>query len=392
MYRLIYVLLPLFLATCSQEAGVVNDSLNDKLTALKATYAPDKRTDRVEIALDGQALVGYTTRQEVLGALEELLKEQPDLQNSVRLLPDTAVGDMTVGIINVAAANLRSNPGHSQELATQALLGTPVQLLDKRDGWYLVRTPDRYIAWLEPGAFIAMPPADAEKWFDDNIRLYVGTGGELREQPGKGRIVSSLVTGSILRYLPTQISEDYRRVGLPDGKTGWVLTEDIIWAPQWWEPVSYTSASVLETAAELAGRPYLWGGTSPNGMDCSGFTKMSYYLNGFVIPRDASQQVHAGTEVALTDDFSNLQPGDQLFFGRYREDGSEKVTHTGFYLGEGRFLHAGADNGRIMENSLIPGAEDYAAHRLKSLLRARRLSGGTDGVVPVGTAFGALIN
>jgi cell wall-associated NlpC family hydrolase len=118
---------------------------------------------------------------------------------------------------------------------------------------------------------------------------------------------------------------------------------------------------------------------------------MSYYLNGYVIPRDASQQVHAGEEVPLTEDFGNLKPGDQLFFGGYREDGSEKITHTGFYLGNGRFLHAGADNGRIMENSLLPGAEDFAEHRLNSLLRARRLRAGNAGVVPIGKAFGTLL-
>jgi cell wall-associated NlpC family hydrolase len=126
-------------------------------------------------------------------------------------------------------------------------------------------------------------------------------------------------------------------------------------------------------------------------MDCSGFTKTAYYETGFVIPRDASQQIKAGMEVVLTDDFQHLLPGDLLFFGRFRKDGSEKITHVGFYTGNGRFLHAGADNGRIMEQSLLPEEDDFAEHRLKTLLRARRLAPGTPGVVPMGAAFTDLL-
>lgn len=111
-----------------------------------------------------------------------------------------------------------------------------------------------------------------------------------------------------------------------------------------------------------------------------------------MIPRDASQQVHAGTEVELTEDFSNLLAGDLLFFGRYRDDGSQRITHVGIYLGNGRFLHAGADNGRITENSLLPNDQGFAEHRLKSLLRAKRLSAGRVGVVKVADAFSQLIN
>ena len=117
----------------------------------------------------------------------------------------------------------------------------------------------------------------------------------------------------------------------------------------------------METAYTLSGKPYLWGGTSTQAMDCSGFTKMAYYLNGYVIPRDASQQVNAGVDVPLDNDFSQLRRGDLLFFGTYREDGSERTTHVGFYVGDGRFLHAGADNDYITENSLLEGDADYAA-------------------------------
>jgi cell wall-associated NlpC family hydrolase len=166
-----------------------------------------------------------------------------------------------------------------------------------------------------------------------------------------------------------------------------LLRTDLADPKAWLKTETLDVDLLLSVAGDLAGRPYLWGGTSANALDCSGFTKTAYYMNGFVTPRDASQQVHAGTEVELTPNFGNLLPGDLLFFGRLRDDGSEKITHVGFYTGNGRFLHSGADNGRIMEQSFMPEDPDYAPHRLESLMRARRLSPGTSGVVPVGEAF-----
>jgi len=378
----------LLLTTCSPSPITPGPGGAD--TSLRKQFAPDSRTDRVVFAMGEEAITGYTTRKEAYDSVAEMARLR-GLSNQLRLLPDTAVGDQTVGIINVSVANLRSQPGHSQELATQALLGTPVQLLDFTDGWYLVRTPDRYLAWLEPGALAIMTTAAAEDWMVRDLRLYVGSTGKLLSSPGEGRIVSSLVPGGLVEYMSATATGDQVKVRLPDGVTGWVPRGELALPTQHFDKDGVDAKSLLATARSLAGRPYLWGGTSPNGMDCSGFTKMAYYLNGFVVPRDASQQVHAGTEVELTDDFANLQPGDQLFFGRYRDDGSERITHTGFYLGGGRFLHAGADNGRIRENSLIPGDNDFAKHRLTSLLRARRLVAGTDGVVPVWEAFGEVV-
>lgn len=362
----------------------------DLQQALKVRFAPDNRTDRIALEQQGDLLKGYTTRLDIMDSLTTATKGS-GYRVSVRLLPDEAVGEATIGIINVSVANLRSKPGHSQELATQALMGTPVQLLDLVDGWYMVRTPDRYIAWLEPGALVAMTPEEAAGWFAGAVHLYKGEGEVITTEAGKGNIVSAVVTGNVVMVDQEVNDRTYALVSLPDGTKGWLPANTLLWSPAWLSAQAFKPQALLESAYQLAGRPYLWGGTGPNGMDCSGFTKMSYYLNGFVIPRDASQQVHAGTEVKLTDDYANLLPGDQLFFGRYRDDGSEKITHTGFYLGEGRFLHAGADNGRIRENSLLPEDADYAEHRLKSLLRARRLEVGAPGVVPVGESFSNLL-
>jgi cell wall-associated NlpC family hydrolase len=364
---------------------------------LKTHFVSDSRVDRFEIqyrsGFNGLYLEGYTTIPAAFDSLQATLANGFVVaKNNARLLPDAVVGAQTAGIINVSVANLRSQPGHSQELATQALMGTPLQVLDFQDGWYLVRTPDRYLAWLEPGAFVAKTPEEANEWFEASLEIFNDPFGVMRTAAAGGTIVSDLVQGDLL--MPTgNEADEFREMVLPDGTTGWVKSTSLSSAKPLLESGNnLVPNALLETGEDLAGRPYFWGGTSPKGMDCSGFTKTAYYLNGYVIPRDASQQVHAGTEVELTPDFNNLEPGDLLFFGRFRNDGSEKITHVGFYIGNGRFLHSGADNGRIMEQSFLPEDDGYAPHRLKSLMRARRLSPGTPGVVPVGEAFGRLLD
>jgi hypothetical protein len=360
---------------------------------LKAHFVSDSRVDRFEIqhrsGFNGLYVEGYTTIPQAFDSLQATLADGFVVaKNNVRLLPDEAVGTKTAGIINVSVANLRSKPGHSQELATQALMGTPLEVLDFQDGWYLVRTPDRYIAWLEPGAFVSMTPEDVRVWLGGNLRMYAGPTAVMKTDEEK--IVTDLVFGNLVKCTDGEWDADRMiEVSLPDGSSGYIEGEYLV------RPVFFGETlqpeALLGMAFANSGRPYLWGGTSPKAMDCSGFTKTAFYESGYVIPRDASQQVHAGTEVELTPDFSNLQPGDLLFFGRFRNDGSEKITHVGFYTGNGRFLHAGADNGRIMEQSFLPEDADFAEHRLKSLLRARRLSPGTPGVLPVGEAFGRLL-
>lgn len=335
MRSFVFLVLPLLLLTCSPET-LEELTIDD----LQERFAPDKRTDRVEMTVIDGRTTAYTTVPEAYDSLRARLGPEFPL----RLLPDTALlGERTAGIITTPVANLRSEPGHSRELASQALGGTPIRVLDSVDGWFLVRTPDRYLAWLEPGAFTRMTPGEAERRLRQNDTISTAALYEPPLHPAPGGI-----------QLPLH----------------------------------------LRTAAQMTGKPYLWGGTGPHAMDCSGLTRLVYQLNGYVIPRDASQQVHAGTEVPLGEDrrdLSALIPGDLIFFGNFREDGSERITHVGFYLGDGRFLHAGADNGVVRENSLIEGDADFAPHRLETLLRARRLQPGDPGVVPLRQAYARLL-
>ena len=131
-----------------------------------------------------------------------------------------------------------------------------------------------------------------------------------------------------------------------------------------------TSESMIRVAKTYLGRPYLWGGTSANGMDCSGFTKTVMFQHGWLLPRDASQQVNVGKPVDTDTTLKDLLPGDFLFFGRQAtESQPEKVTHVAIYTGEGKIIHAA---GYIRIQSLIRGDSTFTEYRLKSLLKATR--------------------
>ena len=166
----------------------------------------------------------------------------------------------------------------------------------------------------------------------------------------------------------------------PDNRHGFIPTADLIPFEDWLAQQQPSLELTQAVAFQQIGKPYFWGGTSPKAMDCSGFTKTVYWQQGLIIPRDASQQVHAGVDVEYDEDLNGLEAGDFLFFGRYREDGSEKITHVGIYLGEGNFIHSGSDNGANKVQQLLPDQPDYVEHRRKSLMRARRLQVGSKGV------------
>jgi gamma-D-glutamyl-L-lysine dipeptidyl-peptidase len=117
--------------------------------------------------------------------------------------------------------------------------------------------------------------------------------------------------------------------------------------------------------------PYLWGGTSTKAMDCSGFTKTVYMMNGLQLNRDAYQQAEEGIEIAPGEKFQNLRKGDLLFFGRKGGGNKpEEVLHVALYLKDRLFIHS---SGMVKINSLDPASPVFDANKVKSFICARRI-------------------
>ena len=165
-------------------------------------------------------------------------------------------------------------------------------------------------------------------------------------------------------------------VMLPSGKTGWVQKSaveelgeriDIRMGEGSGNMISRERMeAIISSAHQLLGVPYLWGGMSAKGVDCSGLVRISAIMNGVLLPRNASQMIKCGIPVQL----DQLQRGDLVFFGTpaMEEGQRDRVTHVGIYLGNGRIIHS---SHLVRINSLIPGETDYYenAHRLLGAIR-----------------------
>jgi hypothetical protein len=164
----------------------------------------------------------------------------------------------------------------------------------------------------------------------------------------------------------------YSEVMLPDGRKGFVHHQQCMPYDDWRNSRQPNSDNIIRAARKLMGIPYLWGGTSFKGVDCSGFTKTVYFINGLVLPRDASQQALLGDIVDTAGNWKHVQPGDLLFFGNRERDGKpEQIVHVGIWIGGGEFIHA---SGKVQIGSLCPSAYNYDAGEHKRFLRVKRIS------------------
>lgn len=359
----------------SQEINTM-EKVNSIIQQVKEKFAPDKRVAIFNIeATQSDNKIILRGETNLSNAKSELVKMMNNsnikFEDEIGLLPSNKLGNKKFGVINLSVANIRSKPDNPAELATQAILGTPIKILKKgEDGYYLVQTPDGYIAWLDNDGFAFMDETELNNWLSSPKIIYTNVYGfSFSEANEKSQTVSDLVAGNLLKI----IGEDsnFFLVNYPDERTAYVKKDEAKLFNDWYNALNPTGESILKTAYRFMGIPYLWGGTSPKGMDCSGFTKTVYFLNGIILARDASQQVNTGELVDTKDGWKNLQPGDLLFFGRKASgDKKERITHVAIYIGDGDFIHA---SGRVRINSLNPAKSYYSQYRDNMFVRAKRI-------------------
>lgn len=360
--------------------------------AIRKEYAPDKRTAIFMITADSAGNNYFETTE--LKAAEKfsdfLIKAGVKVSIPVKTLPAKSLGDKTFALVNLSVVNIRSNPKNAAELATQSLLGTPLDILKKEGYYYLVRTPDGYISWLDAGAISLKTTPEMESWKQKDKLVFIDDYGHAFVNPDqKSQRVSDLVMGDILVSDGKQ--KGFYKVIYPDGRAAFVPQEQMTNYTNWLKKPSPNSEQIIDIAKTMIGVPYLWGGTSVKGVDCSGFTKTAFFMNGIIIPRDASQQVLAGEPVSvlkndklnLEEALKNLKSGDLVFFASGKNKLPDaRVTHVALYLGNGEFIHA---SGNVRISSMKPDAPNYDDFETRTVVAARRYIGsvGTAGIIPV---------
>jgi gamma-D-glutamyl-L-lysine dipeptidyl-peptidase len=286
------------------------------------------------------------------------LKDELDL-----FTPDSLLGDKIWGLTSLSVSNIRSKPEHSSELVSQTTMGTPVKIIENRNGWLRIETPEGYNGWIDNNGLKRFSSEEMELWKGLNRFVFNRISGYALDAPGrKGHNMTDLVLGDI--FVVRDKKFGYYKITTPDGRVGYVRKKD---CTSWkeWADKKPDIKSMLNLIRQLLGSPYLWGGTSTKAMDCSGLVKIAYFSQTIVLERDAYQQVQSGDSIDYKD-VKNLQPGDLLFFG----PSPQKIIHVGIYLGNGKYIHAA---GLVSINSIDPTAQDYNLTAEKNLWAVRRI-------------------
>jgi cell wall-associated NlpC family hydrolase len=225
-------------------------------------------------------------------------------------------------------ANMYSKPSEDADVVSQAIYGSNVGLVERQEGWARIRTADNYTGWTPLGALLPGKAyaasgrvAEVESLF---AHIYceasVTAHAPLLTVPFESRL-------EVVAEPPDQAR--WLQVRLPDDRSGWVQAGDVAFDAK---PLSIPE--MIEFSKRFLGLPYTWGGTSSFGYDCSGFAQMLMRRRGVAMPRDAQPQ--ADWSGAAPVERKDMKPGDLLYFG----DSAKKITHTGVYLGDGKFIDA----------------------------------------------------
>ncbi len=386
-YLSLLVVFTLFFGACSSSQQ--QQRVQDLVTQTKNEFVPDSRVNQFNVSVSESSpfvLSGETTLPEAKQSfLDALDQEGISYTDEITLLPTQELGDKTYALVNNSVANIRSTPKHPAQLATQALLGMPLRVLKKEGGWYYVRTPDDYLSWIDGGGMHQMNKEEYEAWKQvDKVIFTESYGFAYAKASKKSQKISDLAAGNILKLNGT--SGSYYKVEYPDGREAFVPKSDAIPLEQWVENTEATQQSLVATAKDMMGVPYLWGGTSTKGVDCSGYTKTIYFMNGMIIPRDASQQVHAGIKVDDQKNWDELEVGDLLFFGKPATDTkSRSVTHVGMWIGDNQFIHSSR---QVRISSVDSSAPNYDEFNTNRYLESRRYLQNAEGnIIPTNAMY-----
>ncbi len=303
---------------------------------------------------------------------EELLRGEGQRDPSVpgRLILGGNISvDMDVlasgkGMLQVVTgvANVRRSPSHSSELLTQLIMGESATLLQSLPDWHLIRMSDGYHGWV-PAWSVKHKEDRKIREFERDVNAMVSEGIETvwpepdTESPPADRLVSGTAV------IDCGGDGAFSRVEMAHGGEGYIRTGAV-------EPLRIDRPDrdrLVGRAIRHLGVPYLWGGTTAGGFDCSGLAMRIFRMEGVFLPRDSDLQAGVGGYIPR-EDLGEALPGDLIFFG-----GDDSVDHVAIYIGRGDFIHA---SGEVRTGSLESQGSRYDSGLAGKLLFGRSIIAG----------------
>ncbi|MCI0549956.1 MAG: NlpC/P60 family protein [Anaerolineae bacterium] len=288
----------------------------------------DPRTSLFDVRIDSETNGTLTLSGRVL--------DKSQLDELPRILPNRKLDTSSIRVLNTethpqarvhVATNLTGlygKPTFGMPLSSELYYGTELEVLDEKGRWVFTRQRDGYLGWAY------RPYLKNGNSLRDVSHFILTPTIELREEPDEGStILTRLVSGTAV--VLNDEWEDWSLINA--NKTGWVPSKSLRTFVDIPTAIETKQALMLNDAMRMIGVPYLWGGTSDNGIDCSGFARLLYRWIGIDIPRDADMQ-HAAAKPAEPP----FEVGDLLFF--CESDRDQHITHVGMSLGGWKMIHS----------------------------------------------------
>ncbi len=329
MRRKAALLLP-FLLCMALAACAAHPAMQPQTQTLQqSTALPTVRSSAASRATQGRSAtvtVPPTETRTEMPIKTTLFATKPQISSTATqpLPPETTkTAPRAYAVVSQSVCPIYREPDSASMLDTQALLNQRLQILGRSGAFYRVRVPDGYTGYAPISALgEAAPDAQAGE-----ILLTVKkTVAPLTDE--NGTVLLQAPMGA--QFHAKQPQQGYFTVQLPGGKSARLARADVQTGTLRFQG----GENIVESAKLFLGTPYLWGGVSAKGIDCSGLTYLCYRMNGLTLPRDSRPQFQEGQEVALAE----AQPGDLLFFAA--EKGGMQVTHTGIFMGKEQFIHS----------------------------------------------------
>lgn len=224
---------------------------------------------------------------------------------------------MSFGICSLSIVPCRKEPASTSEMVTQLLFGETYEILEEKEDWISIITYyDSYPCWISVRQHTPLSASAFEE--SETVRLSSELIQVITNQDTQS--VFPVTIGAVLPGFSSQVCQVGESRFLFEGQVA---------DPDEKRPVK----ELIDTAYLFLNAPYLWGGRSPFGIDCSGFVQLVYKLNGYKLPRDASQQVEHGVALSFVEE---AEAGDLAFF----DNDQGNIVHVGIVLDNQQIIHA----------------------------------------------------
>jgi cell wall-associated NlpC family hydrolase len=260
---------------------------------------------------------------------------------------------MSFAKVSINLLDLWLEPRYNCERASQLLFNEPLKIIDEKNGFFSVEQSDGYSGWCDQRFLTKCPKEEFEFGNKSDNFIVIAGQAPIVDTANHSLKPHFLYYGTKLKGKKTKQGFDFTT---PTGQKARLK-------PKYLKPIMSMEAviarNVLKEALKWLGVPYLWGGITPAGFDCSGFVRQVLAQFNLYLPRDTKDQINAGKEVPR----ESIRAGDLLFFKR----------HVGIAVSGTGLIHCSVGAGGVRTESIVKGYENYRADLDRDFATARRI-------------------